>query len=273
MKCIVFVFLCIFAMCYGLICSGPGARPVVCCSGYVWVDSSKSCEPCAVGFFGPKCLLSCGYPSYGEECQSTCLCSNELCHHVLGCFKNQHEVSISRLCSGRPSGLDCCTGYFWNSTSITCEPCNIGYHGPNCKEQCIHPSYGKDCQLTCNCSKESCSHVYGCHKSKVCDTGFTGLNCITPCAYPSYGKDCQLKCSCSNNLCHHVNGCVIKRKALVQVQWFVAVDTCGLIFLNLVNRVQLDFLDQNVRYHADILLTEKTANQHASVQKNCVIAS
>nr|XP_022294048.1 scavenger receptor class F member 1-like [Crassostrea virginica] len=91
MECFVFVFLCIFAMCYGQICSGPGAGPVVCCSGYVWVDSSKSCEPCAVGFFGPKCAISCGYPTYGEDCQSTCLCSKELCHFVLGCFENQHE--------------------------------------------------------------------------------------------------------------------------------------------------------------------------------------
>ncbi|XP_078326573.1 uncharacterized protein LOC111105254 isoform X2 [Crassostrea virginica] len=206
----VFVFLCIFAICNGQICSGHGAGPVVCCSGYVWVDSSKSCEPCAVGFFGPKCALSCGYPSYGEDCQSTCHCSKELCHHVLGCFNNQHEVTISRLCSG-PSGLDCCTGYFWNSSLITCEPCNIGYHGPNCKEQCIYPSYGKDCQLKCNCLKESCSHVYGCHKSKVCDTGFTGPNCTAPCVYPSYGKDCHLKCSCSNNICHHVYGCVKNR--------------------------------------------------------------
>nr|XP_022294047.1 protein draper-like isoform X2 [Crassostrea virginica] len=162
----VFLFLCIFAICNGQICSGPGTGPVVCCSGYVWVDSSKSCEPCAVGFFGPQCAMSCGYPSYGKDCQSTCFCSNEMCHHVKGCFENQHEVTISRLCSG-PSGLECCTGYFWNSTLITCEPCNIGFNGPNCKEQCIYPSYGKDCQLTCNCSKESCSQVYGCHKSKV----------------------------------------------------------------------------------------------------------
>lgn len=46
---------------------------------------------CAVGFFGPKCDLSCGYSSYGHDCQSTCDCSNDLCHHVVGCFKSQHE--------------------------------------------------------------------------------------------------------------------------------------------------------------------------------------
>ena len=93
--------------------------------------------------------------------------------------------------------------------------------------------------MKCNCSKESCNHVYGCHKSKgmvsikcfemicshnfqnltrliyfiyhtffsVCDTGNSRANCTAPCVYPSYGKDCHLKCSCSNILCHHVYGC------------------------------------------------------------------
>lgn len=45
--------------------------------------------------------------------------------------------------------------------------CPPGYFNPNnddnCKVFCRHPSYGALCGDFCNCSKEDCHHVYGCH--------------------------------------------------------------------------------------------------------------
>lgn len=44
-----------------------------------------------------------------------------------------------------------------------CIECDIGFYGLplECK-QCPYSSFGKDCQSTCNCTKERCNHVAGC---------------------------------------------------------------------------------------------------------------
>lgn len=43
--------------------------------------------------------------------------------------------------------------------------CKVGYSGTNCEEKCLYPSYGKDCQSSCNCSKIDCWYVGGCINS------------------------------------------------------------------------------------------------------------
>lgn len=43
--------------------------------------------------------------------------------------------------------------------------CRIGFYGPNCSDACVHPGYGKDCQMECNCTKSLCSHIDGCNTS------------------------------------------------------------------------------------------------------------
>lgn len=40
--------------------------------------------------------------------------------------------------------------------------CKVGYFGLNCDTKCVYPSYGKDCQSTCNCKDTYCDHVEGC---------------------------------------------------------------------------------------------------------------
>ena len=40
---------------------------------------------CEIGFHGPDCVLPCGYPSFGKNCQSMCSCAKEFCDFVDGC--------------------------------------------------------------------------------------------------------------------------------------------------------------------------------------------
>lgn len=40
--------------------------------------------------------------------------------------------------------------------------CLIGYEGMDCSEGCTFPSYGKDCQSTCNCDLNFCNYRIGC---------------------------------------------------------------------------------------------------------------
>nr|XP_034337170.1 uncharacterized protein LOC117692672 [Crassostrea gigas] len=69
----------------------------------------------------------------------------------------------------RPPGADgipyCCPFYFLKNN--TCEECPPGYSFPandvNCSLPCSYPSYGALCESRCDCSKEDCHHVYGCH--------------------------------------------------------------------------------------------------------------
>lgn len=40
--------------------------------------------------------------------------------------------------------------------------CMAGYTGLNCTIRCPYPSYGVNCQGTCNCSEEDCDVSTGC---------------------------------------------------------------------------------------------------------------
>lgn len=45
--------------------------------------------------------------------------------------------------------------------------CKIGYIGTNCDTMCVYPSYGSDCQSSCNCIANQCDHANGCrHHTK-----------------------------------------------------------------------------------------------------------
>ena len=43
--------------------------------------------------------------------------------------------------------------------------CRVGFNGPNCSETCVYPGYGRDCQMTCHCNEQFCSHINGCNTS------------------------------------------------------------------------------------------------------------
>ncbi|XP_048767851.1 angiopoietin-1 receptor-like [Ostrea edulis] len=60
--------------------------------------------------------------------------------------------------------LKCCSGFKWDRNTEKCIPCEVGYYGIDCAEPCPFPSYGKECQLLCNCSEAQCNHETGCPK-------------------------------------------------------------------------------------------------------------
>nr|XP_022291658.1 uncharacterized protein LOC111102985 isoform X1 [Crassostrea virginica] len=70
-----------------LLCQSLGAticKPDVddlCCSGYIWNNSSGRCER----YNGPQCAYPCPHPYYGENCLYKCNCTEEHCDFVLGC--------------------------------------------------------------------------------------------------------------------------------------------------------------------------------------------
>nr|XP_022294822.1 multiple epidermal growth factor-like domains protein 10 [Crassostrea virginica] len=66
-------------------------------------------------------------------------------------------------CTEPSGGKICCSGEVWNISFQSCQPCSIGFQGPNCSLTCPFPYYGKDCQSICLCSKSLCSHVDGCN--------------------------------------------------------------------------------------------------------------
>lgn len=74
-------------------------------------------------------------------------------------------LQIYTVCEGlRCEGFykGCCPGSSWNSTSQKCEPCLPGYSGVNCSLSCPYPSYGVECQQSCNCIQDSCDVSTGC---------------------------------------------------------------------------------------------------------------
>uniref|UniRef100_K1PXJ5 Multiple epidermal growth factor-like domains 6 n=1 Tax=Magallana gigas TaxID=29159 RepID=K1PXJ5_MAGGI len=42
------------------------------------------------------------------------------------------------------------------------QPCMQGFTGDNCSSRCPYPTYGRDCQELCNCSKDMCDVSTGC---------------------------------------------------------------------------------------------------------------
>nr|XP_034333986.1 protein draper-like [Crassostrea gigas] len=102
----------------------------------------------------------------------------------------------------------CCPGSSWNSTSQQCERCTPGYSGVNCSFPCPYPSYGVECQQSCNCIQDLCDVSTGCMNSnKGCMPGYSGVNCSLQCPYPSYGVNCQKICNCIQELCDVSKGC------------------------------------------------------------------
>ncbi|XP_056016761.1 multiple epidermal growth factor-like domains protein 10 [Ostrea edulis] len=101
----------------------------------------------------------------------------------------------------------CCNGSKWIENAEKCVSCALGYFGMHCPEQCPFPSFGNECQLSCNCSKHQCNHAKGCQKISDCGPGYLGELCDVKCRYPGFGMDCQDKCLCEQEMCDPANGC------------------------------------------------------------------
>ncbi|XP_048767837.2 multiple epidermal growth factor-like domains protein 10 [Ostrea edulis] len=107
------------------------------------------------------------------------------------------------LCDGR---FNCCSGYKWNRNTEKCIPCEIGFFGVDCARQCVFPSFGKECQLSCNCPEDQCNYEKGCPKGD-CGPGYLGDFCDVKCPYPGFGTECQDECLCEQEKCDPVSGC------------------------------------------------------------------
>uniref|UniRef100_A0A8W8JI24 Uncharacterized protein n=1 Tax=Magallana gigas TaxID=29159 RepID=A0A8W8JI24_MAGGI len=68
----------------------------------------------------------------------------------------------------------CCPGSAWDSQNQKCEQCMQGFTGENCSSACPYPTYGRDCQELCNCSKDICDVITGC-QSFTTDNRFSLL--------------------------------------------------------------------------------------------------
>lgn len=73
-------------------------------------------------------------------------------------------VGSMNLCANKDGTHDCCQGYKLDIAQDTCIPCELGFTGRNCVTKCLHPSYGQDCQSSCDCNATQmyCHHAYGC---------------------------------------------------------------------------------------------------------------
>lgn len=56
--------------------------------------------------------------------------------------------------------------------------CMQGFTGDNCSSRCPYPTYGRDCQELCNCSKDMCDVSTGCQSFT------TGYNVLYSMAKP-----------------------------------------------------------------------------------------
>nr|XP_022323790.1 uncharacterized protein LOC111124857 [Crassostrea virginica] len=55
---------------------------------------------------------------------------------------------------------DCGFNSYYNGS--TCVPCQIGFYGYNCSDECHPGLYGPLCSWLCKCSSDQCHHTYGC---------------------------------------------------------------------------------------------------------------
>lgn len=55
-----------------------------CCADFYIKDGK--CTPCLSGYYGPNCVFTCPYPSFGRRClEGKCQCPRENCDPVTGC--------------------------------------------------------------------------------------------------------------------------------------------------------------------------------------------
>ncbi|XP_078323218.1 uncharacterized protein LOC111124857 isoform X2 [Crassostrea virginica] len=58
------------------------------------------------------------------------------------------------------SFYDCGFNFYLNGS--TCVPCQIGFYGKNCSDECSSGTFGHLCSKLCKCPSGQCHHAYGC---------------------------------------------------------------------------------------------------------------
>ncbi|XP_052718549.1 protein draper-like isoform X1 [Crassostrea angulata] len=253
---------------------------------YVWlVVLMCSVQGCEVGFSGPNCSKPCQYPSFGQQCQEECNCTQDICNIITGCA----ECPIGffgklciQACRYPGFGAQCqktCNCSEGNCNHITgcmiIQGCEDGYFGPNCTSPCRYPNFGQRCQEECNCTERQCDASIGCKYIHGCNDGYHGPDCLLQCRYPSYGKKCQRMCNCSSLECNHITGCgnmtetfilttvwdkvpEKERNSLDNYQEAVIIGSCSLVLVLLIVLIAKLYINKYNR-------------QHEYNQPNCVL--
>ncbi|XP_059169978.1 uncharacterized protein LOC131951651 [Physella acuta] len=192
----------------------------VCLYGYTGSRCDEDVDECLQSPCGPdmdcinthgsfECHLagSCGNWTWGEDCNNTCNCN-------------------------RNSTMDC---HGWNGTCV----CLYGYTGSRCDEDvdeclqspcgpdmdCINThgsfechlagscgnwTWGKDCNNTCNCNRNSTMDCHGWNGTCVCLYGYTGSRCdedVDECLQSPCGPDMDCINTHGSFECHLAGSC------------------------------------------------------------------
>lgn len=51
---------------------------------------------CQIGYYGVNCTAVCKHPSFGEQCQGICNCTEDVCNHITGCKRYQSKIYYSK---------------------------------------------------------------------------------------------------------------------------------------------------------------------------------
>ncbi|XP_078321485.1 uncharacterized protein LOC111111803 [Crassostrea virginica] len=142
---------------------------------------NKTGGACEVGYHGSDCAKHCPYPSYGQNCALRCNCIDKDCHYQNGCNKSRGDINgtiakgqTTEKTINRRGNTKHIHGTIAKShtTEITIKrtgntkPCETGFNGSSCYQQCPYPSYGLNCASKCNCIYKDCHYQYGCKKSR-----------------------------------------------------------------------------------------------------------
>ncbi|XP_078314771.1 uncharacterized protein LOC144619753 [Crassostrea virginica] len=83
-----------------------GLKGIECCTGYALNVETGSCERCPIGYFGDNCSKQCVPPTYGEDCQSLCSCTDGFyCHFAFGCSLHQENETDLQQTTKRSTSL------------------------------------------------------------------------------------------------------------------------------------------------------------------------
>ncbi|GBN73705.1 Multiple epidermal growth factor-like domains protein 10, partial [Araneus ventricosus] len=188
---------------YGLDCSSECLCNV---SNTDYCDSETGLCSCLPGWEGVFCEEACSNRSWGEQCNETCLCSDDVpCHHVTGrclCEPGFQGYNCSEECTPGFFGKDCeevCPDCPIENT--TCDhvtgwcDCPPGRTGRFCGKVCPRGTWGKKCSEPCICKFGECNPASG---RCICPPGKTGNDCSLECPIGTFGLQCQQRCVCHN---------------------------------------------------------------------------
>ncbi|XP_046344436.1 multiple epidermal growth factor-like domains protein 10 [Haliotis rufescens] len=175
-------------------------------------------------------IYVCSPRLYGQNCNQSCHCAEEVCHPVSGvcpgdcrpgwqgdrcdteCEADHYGVNCVNICSDRKCSYvnSLCDRY----TGSCDTACLAGWRGVDCTEECNNGTFGQNCSKTCSkrkCEGDSpCDHVIG-KCISACVSGWMGEDCNEACDSQHYGPNCIKTCASrhcvGNSSCNSAGHC------------------------------------------------------------------